>query len=95
MNSTSTKSYSIKRKRDDDLELIEKKQKYSDSSLDNNILSKIKSTYGLSVLPTELLEIIFQNLDIEQVFILGLQSQYLWNVARRYLLSHYASLSGT
>ena len=96
MNLESTKSYSVKRKRNDDLELIEKKQKHSDSSLDNiNISSKIKSTYGLSGLPTEVLEMIFQNLDVEQASILGLQSQHLWNVARRYLLTHYASSYGS
>ena len=38
---------------------------------------------------------IFRNLEIEQVFILGLQSQHLWSVARRYLLTHYASSYGT
>lgn len=96
VNVISTKSHSIKRKRDDDLELIEKKQKHSDSNLDNiNIPSKIKSTCGLSGLPAELLEMIFQNLSIEQVFILGLLSQYLWNVTRMYLLTQYASSYGT
>lgn len=42
---------------------------------------------------------IFENLDIEQVFVLGLQGQNYWNVARRhiqaYLMSPCGSWAGT
>lgn len=51
----------------------------------------VKNTCRLLRLPIELLDIIFHNLDIEHVFILGLQSQHFWNVARKHIQAYYAS----
>lgn len=42
----------------------------------------------------ELLDMIFQKLDIEHVFVLGLQTQHFWNVARRHIQAYCASSRG-
>ena len=53
-----------------------------------------KSTCRLSRLPNELLDMISQNLTIEDVFVLGLQSRTLWNVTRRHIQAHFAPSCG-
>lgn len=45
-------------------------------------------------LPIELLDLIFDELDIEQVFVLGLQTRYFWNVARTHIQAYRASSCG-
>lgn len=77
-NLRSEKSISIKREK-------------QDSALDNiNALPVIKSTCGLSRLPNELLDMIFQSLDIKDVFVLGLQCQNFWNVAQKHIRAYLA-----
>lgn len=94
-NLRSTKSHFIKHKRDNSPELREREKKRRNLALDNiNVLRVVKNTCGLLRLPIELLDIIFRNLDIEHVFILGLQSQHFWNVARRHIQAYCASPCG-
>ena len=65
------------------------------SALNNiNALPVTKSICGLLGLSNELLDMIFHNLEIEQVFVLGLQSQNLWNVARKHIRASLASSCG-
>ncbi|KAL8825669.1 MAG: hypothetical protein Q9191_004273 [Dirinaria sp. TL-2023a] len=56
------------------------------SSLDGtNTLRAVGGTSGLSSLPIELLDEVFQYLGIRDLFVLGIQSQSLWNVAHRHI----------
>ena len=90
-----TESHFIKRKRDNGPELTEGEKKRRNLALDNiNVLRVVKNTCGLLRLPIELLDTIFQNLDIEHLLILGLQSQHFWNVARRHIQAYCASSCG-
>lgn len=90
-----TESQIIKRKRGNSPDPTEREQKSRKSPLDDiNVLPLIKSTCELSRLPIELLDIIFQKLDIEHVFVLGLQTQHFWNVARRHIQAYCASSCG-
>ena len=85
----------IKRKRNDGPDPTEREQKSHKLSSDNiNVLPVIKNTCGLLRLPIELLDAIFQKLDIEHVFVLGLQTRYFWNVARRHIQAYCASSCG-
>ena len=55
---------------------------------DKTTSSVSKSTCELSSLPVELLDAVYQNLDIEDIFFLGIQSQYFWNVALRHIWTY-------
>lgn len=91
----SSKTISIKRKSDNGPNPAEGEQKFQYSALDNiNALPVTKSTCGLSRLPNELLDMIFQNLDIDHVFVLGLQSPNFWNVARQHIWAYLVSSCG-
>ena len=58
---------------------------------DASALHSIKSTCWLSRLPVELFDMVLENLDFEEVFILGIQTQHFWKVARRHLQAYVAS----
>ncbi len=74
---------------------MESEQKRRDSILDDfNVLPAIQNTCGLSRLPDELLDIIFQYLPIDYIFVLGLQSQNLWEVAWRHIQAYFAPSCG-
>ena len=50
-----------------------------------------KSTCGLSRLPVEVLDIVLKDLNFEEVFNLGIQTQHFWDVACRHLQAYVAS----
>ncbi len=54
----------------------------------------IDNTCGLLRLPVELLDLIFQDLDIKHAFYLGLQSRYLWAITRKHIEIYRASPCG-
>ena len=84
-----------KRKCGNGPEPTERAQKSRKLPLDHiNVLPVIKSTCRLSRLPIELLDVIFQKLHIEYVFLLSLQTRYFWNIARRHIQACCASSCG-
>jgi len=86
----------IKRKRDNGPDPSEKERKNLKLPLDDvNVSPVIKDTCGLLRLPKELLDVVFQELDIVQVFVLGLQTRYLWNVAWTHIQAYRASSCGS
>ncbi len=94
-NMPPTGSQLIKRNRDSGSTSTESQQGSPELSLEGiDISPQIKGTCGLSRLPIELLDMIFRKLDVELVFVVGLQNQKLWEVARRHILAYRLSCCG-
>ncbi|KAI9777569.1 MAG: hypothetical protein M1816_004695 [Peltula sp. TS41687] len=87
-------SRSTKRKAVDDGEQDIQNRRSQKLSKSNSNSSGTSCTVGLSELPVEMLDWIFDNLHIYDVITTGLLARRLWKIARRHIRAYYISRFG-
>jgi hypothetical protein len=85
----------VKHKREDDLNDHSAERDQNSQNLRGSDIFEVVQMRAhsptLSSLPTELHDLIFQKLDIEDVLSLGFTNQYFWSISRRHIQDFFIS----